>query len=216
MAVLDADQINQRGIEEVLAGEAQVAEALLGALAAQPSTDIFISSPGSVMQGSVSEKDKVLTITITADRGGGNNNVVFSSNEGAFGTMASVVTGINLNEECNVQFMPSLRNTHYIYTFGEKIGQMSVSGICFLVGCANSATAAATTGFHRVYEFYQAYRISTYNYPLTLTLTSVGGKTVVFKCFLCSLNQSITDPRQMLGSFNLTMYYIQDKTTNQV
>ena len=43
-----------------------------------------------------------------------------------------IVTSMSVSQDTSVQFMHSLRDTIYINVFGNKIGQMNISGILFI------------------------------------------------------------------------------------
>lgn len=49
----------------------------------------------------------------------------------------SIITGLALSQEVNVQFLHTFGSYVYIYVFGDRMGAVSVSGMSFAPGCGD-------------------------------------------------------------------------------
>lgn len=134
-----------------------------------------------------------------------------------FDRVRGVVTAVGLSQQGNFQFLHTLRNFVYVYVFGERIADLTLSGVMFLNPCQGGAAAAAAggaaaalaggdTGWKRVYDFYNQYRISKNPTPVVVT---VGGVTV--EAFLVGMNMQAQDPANMLGQFSMSLKYLPDQ-----
>jgi hypothetical protein len=161
--------------------------------------DVFMSVPGTVMVFS-----KPMRAGFYAYFVGGYGDVFAAGT--SYGYMRSVITNITINENCNFQFMPSLRNMTYLYTFGDKISEIDISGTCFL-----NAECDGFSGAHAVYAFYYRNKLSNNPNPLSLTLMSFGGMgnmALTFRPFLANMTLGIADPGGVLGTFSYKLYYM--------
>jgi len=164
--------------------------------------DVFMSVPGTVMVFSKPMRSGYYSYFQGSYRG----SVDVFANGSAYGFMRSVITNITINENCNFQFMPSLRNIAYLYTFGDKIAEIDVSGTCFL-----NPECDGFSGANAVYAFYYRNKLSNNPYPLRLTLmsfASMGGMAMTFSPFLASMTLSLSDPGAALGTFNYKLLYL--------
>ena len=105
--------------------------------------------------------------------------------------------------------MSTLRNMTYLYSFGDKIAELDVSGIAFL-----NPECDGESGVHRIYDFILHNKMSSTLKPITLSLISFAkgikdaGDTITLQAFLGSSNISISDPSSMYAQFSLKMYYM--------
>ena len=104
----------------------------------------------------------------------------------------AIITQMSATEEGNYQFMHTTQSTIYGYVFGDRIGDWSVSGICFASSCYNKDT----TGMQQIFETYRKYRIANSG---TSVLVDVGSTTVV--AFLTGMSLSVADPERNLGQW---------------
>jgi hypothetical protein len=54
---------------------------------------------------------------------------------GGFHTFRSIITGFKVQLKGGVQFLHTLNDFIYVYTFGERMGQVTISGISFYQDC---------------------------------------------------------------------------------
>lgn len=67
------------------------------------------------------------------------------------------VTGYTLEMSGNYQFLHALDGFVYFHSFGDRIGELSLSGVSILTPpCAGGGAAAATGSLQDIYEFYES------------------------------------------------------------
>jgi len=104
----------------------------------------------------------------------------------------AVVSGVSARTQGNYQFLLTLRNYTYVYVFGEKMGDVVVSGIggmeCFLSG--HGLTAAM--------DYYNTYAISITGTPVTLVFAGYSADA-----FLVGGKFDYMNPKSRLAKFQL-------------
>lgn len=113
-----------------------------------------------------------------------------------------LVTGLSMTGQSGYQVMHTLRQYIYIYTFGERVGEITVSGLSFNLDCTQDLPAN-NTGLAKLYNWYQANRISTTGAHIALTLSP--GLTV--NAFLVDFRYQVEDPSIGLAQFSLHFIY---------
>lgn len=67
---------------------------------------------------------------------GGTPGVLSVTGKGSLAKQEGVViTGVGVNQQVNAQFMASLQKVIYVYSFGDKMGQVTVNGLAFFGLC---------------------------------------------------------------------------------
>ena len=113
-----------------------------------------------------------------------------------------ILTNVSMSQETNVQFMHSLRDTIFVNVFGNRIGQMTVSGILFLSDvCFAGAGVDSSPPFQKFYEFYTNNNVVGKAAPINVQV----GNNVTFKAFLLSFNFSVADAQTSLGQFTMNL-----------
>lgn len=163
--------------------------------------DVFMSVPGSVMVFAKPMASGFFAYMF------GNNTArdVFSTGT-SYDFTRCILTSISINESANYQFLTTLRNFTYLYSFGDKISSIDVSGIAFL-----NPECDGVSGIHSAYNFYSRNKVSNNLNPITFSLVSfsaAGRMVKTFKCFLVSGSVAITDPNSMVGNFAFRMFYM--------
>jgi hypothetical protein len=167
--------------------------------------DVFMSVPGAVLVvGSKTPESKIGFFAHFHVDGGSQ----FSTTDGsAYNAMRSIISSISISEATNSQFLTSLNKVTYLYTFGDRLAELDVGGVFFL-----NPECDGVSGFHAVYNFFEANKLSTNNIkPIKFVLSAGGDKATsvrTFNCFLVSSNFSITDPAAMVGTYSLKLYYM--------
>jgi hypothetical protein len=129
---------------------------------------------------------------------------LYVGNWGDYDGFKSIITGFEVQTQDGVQFMHSLQDFIYVYTFGERIGNISVSGISFFDDC----TDPIYHGLEYVYGYYLANRTSERGAPISLVM----GLSSPFYGFLVGLSMGLTDPDSMLGQFRMEFKTIPEPT----
>ena len=117
------------------------------------------------------------------------------TNWGGFGTQQAIITQGGVQLDGAFQFLHTLNDFIYVYTFGDRIGELMVSGVTFLDNCAGQAVS----GFESVLGYYYANRIANLGGPVKVSFgsTALG----VFQGFLTGMKVDIVDSESLLGQF---------------
>jgi hypothetical protein len=129
-------------------------------------------------------------------------------NWGGFNLFKSIFTRVTIAEGTNHQFLHGLGDRIYLYVFGNRIGQISLSGISFFEICG-SGSGTTQIGITMVRDFFRRNRLSNRAAPLRITLDP----TTVFEAYLHTFQAdavSTASTTQRLYQFNLTASLIPD------
>ena len=77
---------------------------------------------------------------------------------GRLGTFieGAIITRVSYEQKTNSQFQQSLDNIIYVYSFGDQMGNLAVSGIVFPRICSSPSD----NGIHNLMKFYREQRVS--------------------------------------------------------
>ena len=124
--------------------------------------------------------------------------LIFDGWRGAYG-FKSLVTQMAINRQGNFQFMHSLRDLIYTYVFGERMGQILISGISFADQCPG---LTPKSGIEYVLEYYEMNRLGRRPTPVTIQLgTTPAGR---FIGFLTGLQVNLQQAETRMATFGLT------------
>lgn len=104
----------------------------------------------------------------------------------------ALLQSLDLSQRTNQQFSLSLRQTIYLYVFGNQMGEVNITGSLFASSCDSS------DGFTKIMAFYTKYRLSSNTEPVDI---EVGGTT--FEGYLTGLKIHPTDPNTLLTPFSM-------------
>ena len=155
-------------------------------------TTLFVTHPGqvTVLPGDIGK----LPLTLFLDDWPG------------FPAINAIVTHIGVQSSGNYQFLHTLKEYIYVYVFGERIGDIAISGLLFAENCSDVADATAPvnsgSGFEQLAAYYNSHRIAVRGAPITF-MVGVSG-SAIYQGFLVSQRLEIMDPQSQLGQF--TMY----------
>lgn len=124
--------------------------------------------------------------------------------DGFFG-FKSIITQIKVVAQGGVQFMHTLRDFIYIYVFGERIGQMTISGLSFFISCDETPCH----GLEYVNQYYLDNRVSERATPLTVVL----GCGTPFFGFLVGMSLDLNNAEDLIGQFSLDLRVIPEEST---
>jgi hypothetical protein len=111
-----------------------------------------------------------------------------------------LLTGLSVNGQSGFQLMHTLRQYIYIYTFGERAGEIAITGLAFVGDCRDMSDPS---GLARLFDWYERNRVSTTGKSITVTLTP----SVALKAFLVNFRYDIEDPTISLGRFSMQLVY---------
>jgi|GEM_PF-5098961 len=109
----------------------------------------------------------------------------------------AIITQAALVEHGNFQFLHTLDETIYAYVFGDRIGELRVSGVCFTIPCGPAVGPAQGSGIKQVIDSYAENRLAKTGAPV---LVNYGETT--FKGFLTGMNVEVVDAERNLGQWS--------------
>jgi hypothetical protein len=150
--------------------------------------DIFNNEPG---------------VVVVLDTGGGNGDNPFRLAIDDFpqdGSSGLIVTELAVQRHGNFQFLHTLKDLVYVYSFGERIGQIRASGLCF----ASMCNGPSDGGLPTLLDYYETHRLEMRSQPISIAVgTSNNGR---FRGFLCELNFDVARPEARLAQFGLQFH----------
>lgn len=110
----------------------------------------------------------------------------------------SVITSVSIQHRGNFQVTHTLQEFTHLYVFGDRAGEMTVSGVSFSRVCPVGALPQSH-GLEWVHDYYLRNRLAMRSTPVALVL----GLLTVFRGFLMGAGIALNDPQQGLGQFSL-------------
>lgn len=126
-----------------------------------------------------------LKITVS-DSGGGPLGIL---------TQEFIVQGVTLEMSGNYQFLHTVNDFVYFYSFGDKIGSLSVTGVGFLSTCPTGNGPSKTgANISKVYEYYNARKtIARGGRALVIVLAPPTGPQIKLHGFLTGVKLDIAE-----------------------
>lgn len=114
----------------------------------------------------------------------------------------TIVTGLVIQDQVNVQFTYSLDSDAHAFVFGDKLSQINISGFAFGETCvANTATARqALSGLAYIQKVYRHYRMTKYADPIFIAVADV-----VYRAFLIGGRYTFSDPQNQIAQYELNL-----------
>lgn len=141
-----------------------------------------------------------------------------NSNWPGYDEFNAIITGFQIQNQGGFQFLHTLRDFIYVYTFGERVGQLAVEGVAFNAQCesladsvdadGNTFLASQPHGLEHVQAYYLDNRIVERPDPIAI----VFGVDTAFNAFLTGLRWQVIDSieRPFLGQFTLGFHVIPE------
>lgn len=114
-----------------------------------------------------------------------------------------VISGITGRTSGNYQFLLTLRNFTYVYVFGEKMGDFTVTGI----SCPGSCWGGNIDGMTYALAYYNSRAISITGTPVAMTMAGFGTYA-----FLVGGEFAYTDAENRMGHFTYNFRTVADPT----
>lgn len=114
----------------------------------------------------------------------------------SFDTEKSIVTRVTVSQQVNVQFLHTLGSLIYIYVFGDRMGQVSLSGLSFACECPEGTELGA----EKMMTWYKKNRASKKADPVRVTI----GKTTI-EGFVTSFTEDVVDPSLRLVQWGVNL-----------
>ena len=113
----------------------------------------------------------------------------------------AIITAFRTSMAGKYQFLHTLNRDIWVYTFGEAMGNITISGVCFASGCAPTSAGPNVSGIEEILEFYRLNKLSATGKSMILQIGSAPSGR--FNGFLTSCQVGIDAPEHQLGSFAL-------------
>ena len=120
-----------------------------------------------------------------------------------FSFMSCLLTSAGLHEQCNVQFFHTLRDFIYVYSFGDRLADMTVGGYAATAQPCGQGTTNSATGFEKSVLYWRTNRLARRGQALTITI----GTQLRFSAFLIAAKFSHEDPATGLARFAYDLRY---------
>lgn len=123
----------------------------------------------------------------------------------AYDQLRAIVQSIGVAERAAVQITHSLRDMVYVYTFGDRMGDMRIGGLALLTDCKDPNLS----GFSKIYKYWRANRPGKRKTPIGVSL----GTDFAVRGILIDMDMGVTDPKLPVANFNMTLRYFPDAST---
>lgn len=120
-------------------------------------------------------------------------------------TRRSIITRVTVSQRGNFQFLHTLGNDIYIYTFGDRIGSVTISGLAMASDC--DASSDAQHGVEKILAWYSDNRLAQRKSPVLVT---IGAQTVI-EGFVAGNDCDVVDPSIQLVQYNLSLITLPEK-----
>lgn len=111
------------------------------------------------------------------------------------------VTGFSVEQGTNVQFLHTINNFIYTYVFGDRIGELIVSGIGFIKPACRFGPFTASGSMCELNTFYQENRVSN---PSKMRAMSIAlGECGAFWGFLTGMRLGLPRADVLVGQWSL-------------
>jgi hypothetical protein len=105
------------------------------------------------------------------------------------GPVTAIVTGMTLEMSGNYQFLHTLNDLVYFYSFGDRVGTLTLTGLGFMAACPGSAKGSVM----KMYDYYMEKRASKSDgIALNIVLTA-DSKSIKLWGFLTGMRLDISD-----------------------
>lgn len=141
------------------------------------------------------------------------DNIVVIKVDGFVATVP--VTGYAMELSTNHQFLHSLDEFIYVFAFGDRVGELTLSGVAF-TGCVSSASGSVTDANpESVYNHYLQNRLSAKMAPTQITLG--GATSAKLLGFLTGMRLEVPNPANPIAQWVLRYQVILNSSAgNQV
>lgn len=155
---------------------------------------LFQSQPGTVQ-------------VVDLGEGGAPGVLSISGKDGRLSKQDGVViTNIGIDQDVNIQFVPSLQKVIYVYSFGDRMGRCTVNGLAFDKTCDRKNIGYV--GTNSLLDYYDKNRAISEDRVMKISIGSYS-----FQSYLISMRLATAAPefKTMSFSLNMTMVSKQEK-----
>jgi hypothetical protein len=112
----------------------------------------------------------------------------------------AVITRLTVSQQSNFQFLHTLGSSIYVFSFGDRVGQLTLSGLCF------TDCSTGDSGIEEMLAYYNANRLAARQDQVEVIIgsTSIRG-------FLVGSTIDIVRPEDQLGQFALNISTLPER-----
>jgi hypothetical protein len=121
-------------------------------------------------------------------------------------THRSIITRITMAMSGNFQFLHTIGNDVYVYAFGDRVGQVTISGLSMTASCDNE-DSDKQHGIEKVYEWYTKNRVAKRKSPIEITI----GQNTALQGFVIGLSGDAVDPQTRIMQYGLQLAVLPEK-----
>ena len=153
------------------------------------------NAPGRVVQ----LPDSSLPATITPIVSFGEPNPF------SFADSVSIIDEISIAQQENVQFLYTLGGAVFVYSFGQQIGDLTISGVSFNSRCADGSSH----GILRILDWYNENRISQRRAPVRVSI----GNANPFNGFVVSMQARLADTKRWTIRYSISIALVAQRSS---
>lgn len=114
----------------------------------------------------------------------------------------AILTRNALQTQVNAQFSHTFGGDIYLYVFGDKVGELGISGLAFDQGCEGGGV----TGIESVMKYYTENRVVERDTPVRITI----GTSRTIPGYLIQFMADLVDPKTRIYQFTLKFAFAPD------
>lgn len=114
----------------------------------------------------------------------------------------AILTRNALQAQTNAQFSHTFGGDIYLYVFGDRIGELGISGLAFDQSC----DSGGVTGIEHVMKYYQDNRVVARDSPVRITI----GTSRTIPGYLIGFSADLVDPKTRIYQFTLRFAFAPD------
>lgn len=114
----------------------------------------------------------------------------------------AIVTRVTVAQQVNLQFLHTMGSLVYVYVFGDRMGQVALSGLSFFLCQCDAICGNPNLLLDQpdVYSWYKLNRASNRSTPI-----KIGIGNAVFSGFVTSFQEDVVDPSLNLLQWTVNM-----------
>jgi hypothetical protein len=120
-----------------------------------------------------------------------------------FDKFQAIITGVMITTQGSFQFLHTLGGKIFVYVFGDRMGQINISGMAFDTACDGSGM-----GIEQVMVYYSDNRIANRVEPVKITI----GPDLTMRCYLVGFGakQNTGNAGSRTYSFNMQLSHVPE------
>src|SRR4029079_19172796 len=121
---------------------------------------------------------------------------------GEFVETRSIITRVGFSGNANANFRHTVGGAVHIYTFGDRIGEAIVSGLCFDSGCGQNEFS----GLDRIARYFNRHRVSERADPIALR----AGTTLTLLSYLMRVTVAIAETTSRVYQYTFKLMTVPE------